>query len=76
MSDDNQAVTPYAGGGLAIAGHANCDSDDGCPGLWVNFVLGIELRYRSTFNWLLEYHALNLFNQNRIYLGLTTRRGN
>jgi hypothetical protein len=39
-------------------------------------VLGIEVRYRSTFNWLLEYHALNAFRRNRLYLGLTTRRGN
>ena len=33
-------------------------------------------RKRSTFNWLLEYHAMDLFRRNRIYVGLTTRRGN
>jgi hypothetical protein len=76
LSDDNQPATPYFGAGFAIAGHAGCGTDPGCPGVWVNFVLGVELRYRSTFNWLLEYHALNAFSRNRLYLGLTTRRGN
>jgi hypothetical protein len=76
LSDDNQPATPYFGAGLAIAGHAECGTDPGCPAVWVNFVLGVELRYRSTFNWLLEYHALNAFSRNRLYVGLTTRRGN
>jgi opacity protein-like surface antigen len=76
LSDDHQSATPYFGAGLAVAGHAGCGADAGCPGLWINFVLGIEVRYRSTFNWLLEYHALNAFRRNRVYLGLTTRRGN
>jgi hypothetical protein len=76
LSDDNQAATPYFGAGLAVAGHAGCGTDASCPGLWINFVLGMEVRYRSTFNWLLEYHALNAFRRNRLYLGLTTRRGN
>lgn len=76
LSGDNQAATPYVGGGLAFAGHAGCGADPGCPGVWVNVVLGIELRYRSTFNGLLEYHALDAFRRNRVYVGLTTRRGN
>lgn len=76
LSDDNQPATPYFGAGLAIAGHAGCGTDAGCPGLWINFVLGMEVRYRSTFNWLLEYHALDAFRRNRFYVGLTTRRGN
>jgi hypothetical protein len=76
LTDDHQAATPYFGGGFAVGGHAGCGADAGCPGVWINFVLGIEVRYRSTFNWLLEYHALNAFRRNRIYLGLTTRRGN
>jgi hypothetical protein len=76
FNDDNQPVTPYFGAGLAVAGRAGCGTDPGCPGLWINVVLGIEVRYRSTFNWLLEYHALNAFRRNRLYLGLTTRRGN
>jgi hypothetical protein len=76
LGGDHQTATPYLGAGLAIAGHAGCGTDASCPGLWINFVLGIEMRFRSTFNWLLEYHALDAFRRNRVYLGLTTRRGN
>jgi hypothetical protein len=72
---DNASVTPYAGGGIAIAGHSECSSDSGCPSLWVNGVVGVEVRFRSTFNWLLEYHPMDAFRHNRFYLGLTTRRG-
>jgi hypothetical protein len=75
FTGDNQAVTPYAGGGVALAGHAACGSDPGCPSVWVNAVAGIEVRYRSTFNWLLEYHGMDAFRHNRFYVGLTTRRG-
>lgn len=76
LAGDRRAVIPYAGAGLAVAGHAGCGADAGCPALWGNAVLGIEIRYRSTFNWLLEYHALDLFRRSRVYVGLTTRRGN
>jgi hypothetical protein len=41
-----------------------------------SFAVGVELHFRSTFNWLLEYHALSGFGHNRLYAGLTTRRGN
>jgi hypothetical protein len=75
FTGDNEAVTPYAGAGLALAGHADCGSDSGCPSVWVNAVAGVEVRYRSTFNWLLEYHPMDVFRHNRFYLGLTTRRG-
>jgi len=73
---DHNAVVPYTGGGVALAGHAECGSDSGCPGVWVNVVVGFEVRYRSTFNWLLEYHAMDAFRHNRLYVGLTSRRGN
>lgn len=76
LAADNRAAIPYTGVGIAVAGHAGCGTDPGCPALWGNFVFGIEVRYRSTFNWLLEYHGLDLFRRNRLYLGLTTRRGN
>jgi len=76
LASDRGAVAPYTGAGLAVAGRAGCGTDPGCPAIWGNFVLGVEVRYRSTFNWLLEYHALDLFRRNRLYLGLTTRRGN
>jgi len=39
-------------------------------------VFGLELHYRSTFNWLLEYHGMDVLRRHRIYVGFTTRRGN
>ena len=75
FAPDSRAVVPYTGGGIAIAGHADCGSDADCPGVWVNVVLGVEVRYRSTFNWLIEYHGMDAFRLNRIYIGLTSRRG-
>jgi len=76
FTGDEQAVTPYLGGGLSLAGHDRCSADPECPDVWLNVVVGCELHYRSTFNWLLEYHAMDVFRHNRIYIGLTTRRGN
>ncbi|HUK20902.1 MAG TPA: hypothetical protein VLV45_05015 [Gemmatimonadales bacterium] len=76
LTDDERSLSPYVGGGLALAGHAQCGTDSGCPSLWFNTVLGLEIRFRSTFNWVLEYHAMDAFQRNRLYLGLTTRRGN
>ncbi|HKW40756.1 MAG TPA: hypothetical protein VJN39_05865 [Gemmatimonadales bacterium] len=76
FTGDEEAATPYAGGGFSLAGHRSCGSDPSCPALWVNFVIGFEVHYRSTFNWLLEYHAMDGFQHNRFYAGLTTRRGN
>ena len=76
FTDDNQAAIPYIGTGLSVAGHESCGADPSCPAIWLNLVFGFELHYRSTFNWLLEYHAMDALRHNRIYIGLTTRRGN
>ena len=76
LTGDEQMATPYVGGGLSLAGHDACGNDPDCPDLWANLVVGFELHYRSTFNWLLEYHAMDRFRHNRFYVGLTTRRGN
>src|SRR3989454_12312 len=73
---DDEPGVPYAGGGLSIAGHDGCGADAACPAVWANVVVGFELRYRSTFNWLFEYHAMDAFRRHRFYFGLTTRRGN
>ena len=73
---DETIATPYIGGGLSVAGRDNCGTAPGCPGLWVNAVFGFELRYRSTFNWLIEYHGMDALRRHRFYIGLTTRRGN
>ncbi len=76
FTEDDQVATPYAGGGFSLAGHDACGADTNCPAFWVNVAVGFELHYRSTFNWLLEYHGMDAFRRNRIYVGLTTRRGN
>jgi hypothetical protein len=76
FTGDEQKATPYVGGGFSLVGHAACGADPDCPDLWVNVVVGFELHYRSTFNWLLEYHPMDRFRHNRVYVGLTTRRGN
>jgi hypothetical protein len=76
FTGDEQTATPYVGGGFSLVGHDACGNDPDCPDLWANLVVGFELHYRSTFNWLLEYHAMDSFRHNRFYVGLTTRRGN
>ena len=76
FATDDETAVPYAGGGFSIAGHDGCGTDAACPALWANVVVGFELRYRSTFNWLFEYHAMDAFRRHRFYFGLTTRRGN
>ncbi len=76
FTGDEESVTPYAGFGFSFAGHDGCGSDPNCPALWANALLGFELHYRSTFNWLLEFHGMDMFRHSRVYLGLTTRRGN
>jgi hypothetical protein len=76
FTDDEEVATPYVGTGLSLAGHGNCGGDPDCPALWLNVVFGLELHYRSTFNWLLEYHGMDVLRRHRIYVGFTTRRGN
>lgn len=75
FTDDNQLAQPYVGTGLSLAGQESCGTVTGCPGVWLNIVFGFELHYRSTFNWLLEYHGMDLLRRHRLYVGLTTRRG-
>lgn len=70
-----ERTRPYGGLGLGLAGGAECSADPDCPDLWPNVVLGFELRFRPTFNWLLEYHGMDLLRENRIHVGLTTRAG-
>jgi hypothetical protein len=76
FTGDDEMAIPYIGTGLSLAGHANCGQDPKCPNAWINLVFGFELHYKSTFNWLLEYHGLDAMRRHRVYIGLTTRRGN
>lgn len=76
FTDDEEVATPYVGLGLGVAGRENCSADPECPDLWLNAVFGFELHYRSTFNGLVEYRGMDQLRKHRLYIGLTTRRGN
>ncbi len=76
FTDDEEIATPYVGLGFGVAGREGCGSDPQCPDLWLNTAFGFELHYRSTFNWLLEYHGMDRMRRHRLFIGLTTRRGN
>jgi hypothetical protein len=76
FTEDEEVATPYIGLGLSVAGREGCGADPQCPDLWLNLTFGFELRYRSTFNWLVEYRALDALRRHRLFVGLTTRRGN
>ena len=75
FTPDTEKAIPYVGFGLALAGRDNCSAPPGCPEAWLQFVLGFEVGFRSSMNWLLEYHAEDALNRHRLFLGLTTRRG-
>ena len=76
FTEDEDVAIPYIGAGLAVAGRTDCNVDPQCPDLWFNLTFGFELHYRSTFNWLVEYRAMDALNRHRVFVGLTTRRGN
>jgi hypothetical protein len=76
FTDDNQLAQPYLGTGVSLAGREDCGNVPDCPSVWLNVAFGLELHFRSTFNWLIEYHGMDLLQRHRFYLGLTTRRGN
>ncbi|MFB3110923.1 MAG: hypothetical protein ACE10G_02710 [Gemmatimonadales bacterium] len=76
FTPDTEKAIPYVGLGLALAGRDNCSrTAASCPELWLQFVLGFEVEFRSSMNWLLEYHAEDALNRHRLFFGLTTRRG-
>ena len=73
---DRAAAIPYAGIGV---GYFVQDSTSASVGherrVWLNFVMGFELAFRPSFNWLLEYHALDRLGRHRFLVGLSTRGG-
>ena len=74
LSEDQIAV-PYIGGGVGLYTQAGCGAAEGCPDLWLQFALGFEVRIRSYIAWFIEYHGEDVFNHNRLFIGLTTKRG-
>jgi len=67
---DNAPAIPYVG--LGIGHMSNCS---GCTAVWPTVVLGFELQFRPSFNWLIEYHALDRLGRHRFLVGLSTRTG-
>ncbi len=75
FTDDAQLAVPYIGTGLALRGRDACGADPDCPNIWIQFVLGFEVRLRDRIGWTLEYHPADLLKRQRFLIGLTTRRG-
>jgi hypothetical protein len=73
--DDARRVVPYIGTGFGLRGRDECGSDPECPNIWMQFVLGFEIRLRDGIGWTLEYHPADLLRRQRFFIGLTTRRG-
>ena len=73
---DRAPAIPYAGIGV---GYFVQDSSSASNGkerrVWLNLVMGFELAFRPSFNWLLEYHALDRLGRHRFLIGLSTRGG-
>ncbi|OGU02429.1 MAG: hypothetical protein A2085_07480 [Gemmatimonadetes bacterium GWC2_71_10] len=69
---DDAPSVPYVGAGL---GYYDAGNDSVGVKVWPNLVMGFELPFRSTFNWLVEYHALDRLGRHRFLVGLATRGG-
>jgi hypothetical protein len=65
---DRAPAIPYAGLGLGYFAPS-----EGSERLWLTLVMGFELEFRPSFNWLLEYHALDRLGRHRFLVGLATR---
>lgn len=64
---DEAPAVPYIGFGI---GYFDDDSGDDA---WPTIVMGFELPYRQTFNWLIEYHSLDRLGRHRFLVGLAAR---
>ena len=73
---DRAPVIPYAGIGVGyFVQDSTSASHSGQRRVWLNLVMGFELALRPSFNWLLEYHALDRLGRHRFLVGLSTRGG-
>jgi len=64
---DEAPAIPYVGAGVGYYDNGSKDF------VWPTLVLGFELPFTHTINWLLEYHALDRLGRSRFFLGLATR---
>ena len=72
---DDAPTIPYLGAGLGYydSGSSGDTSQPHIQKLWPNLVMGFELPFRPTFNWVIEYHALDRLGRHRFLIGLATR---
>ncbi len=75
FSPDTEKAVPYVGMGLALAGRDDCEFEPSCPGVWLQFALGVELTFRDNMSWIFEYHVEDTLGRHRLFFGLTSRRG-
>lgn len=68
---DRAPAIPYVGIGAGYFSQAST----GRHTVWPTLVMGFELAFRPSFNWLLEYHALDRLGRHRFLIGLSTRGG-
>jgi hypothetical protein len=64
---DNAPAIPYVGAGVGYF------DDSISHHTWPNLVMGFELPFRPSYNWLIEYHALDRLGRHRFLVGLATR---
>lgn len=69
LQPDNAPAIPYVGLGVGYY------DDSTAKKVWPTVVMGFELRFRRSMNWLLEYHALDGLRRSRFLVGLATRPG-
>lgn len=69
LQPDNAPAIPYVGLGVGYY------DDSAVKKMWPTVVMGFELRFRRSMNWLLEYHALDGLRRSRFLIGLATRPG-
>jgi len=69
LQPDRAPAIPYVGLGVGYY------DDSAVQKVWPTVVMGFELKFRRSMNWLLEYHALDGIRQNRFLIGLATRPG-
>ena len=64
---DNAPAIPYVGVGVGYYDTGTADD------VWPNLVMGFELAFRPSYDWLIEYHALDRLGRHRFLVGLATR---
>jgi len=69
LQPDRAPAIPYVGLGVGYY------DDSAVQKVWPTVVMGFELKFRRSMNWLLEYHALDGLQQSRFLIGLATRPG-